>query len=79
MFHRLTLTLTLCLALSAPALAADTIRLAVQTTGTLAWEIDVMRQHKLDVDFDLKVVEQGGPEAGDAGQRIVSLLVDDLK
>lgn len=64
MFHRLSLALTFALTLADPALGADTIRLAVQTTGTLAWEIDVMRQHKLDAGFDLKVVEQGGPEAG---------------
>ena len=54
----------LSLALAAPAFAADTVRLAVQATGTLAWEIDVMRQHRLDAGLDLKVIEQGGPEAG---------------
>ena len=52
------------LALSTPATAGDIIRLALQTTGTLAWEIDVMRAHNLDVGFDLKLIEQAGPEAG---------------
>jgi NitT/TauT family transport system substrate-binding protein len=28
--------------------AADRIRLAVQKTGTLAWELDVIRTHGLD-------------------------------
>ena len=62
MLRALSLTLVLCL--TAPALAGNTIRLAVQATGTVAWEIDVMRQHKLDMGFDLKILEQGGPEAG---------------
>ena len=55
---------SLSLALAAPAFAADTVRLAAQVTGTLAWEIDVIRQHKLDAGLELKVIEQGGPEAG---------------
>lgn len=28
--------------------SADSIRLAVQKTGTLSWELDVMRAHQLD-------------------------------
>ena len=64
MFRELSLCAGFCFALAAPALAGEAIRIAVQTTGTLAWEIDVIRQHKLDAGLDLKVIEQAGPEAG---------------
>jgi NitT/TauT family transport system substrate-binding protein len=52
--------------LAAPALAADTVRLAVQKTGTVAWELDVIRAHGLDVQQNLKIetVELASPEAG---------------
>ena len=51
--------------LTSPALAADTIRLAAQKTGTLAWEVDVIKHHKLDVSFgiDLKIVPVATPGA----------------
>jgi NitT/TauT family transport system substrate-binding protein len=51
-------------ATSAPA--ADTIRLAVQKTGTVAWELDVIRTHGLDREADLKleITELASPEAG---------------
>lgn len=64
MTFRLPLSLAFCLIFNAAAPAAETVRIAVQASGTLAWEIDVMRQHKLDAGFDLKIIEQGGPEAG---------------
>ncbi len=52
--------------IAAPAFAADTIRLAVQKTGTVAWELDVIRTHGLDAQLDLKIeaVELASPEAG---------------
>jgi NitT/TauT family transport system substrate-binding protein len=64
--------LVLCAAilLSLPAvtaaMAADRIRIAAQKTGTLAWELDVIRFHGLDkkADLDLQVVELASPEAG---------------
>ena len=51
---------------AATAHAADTIRVAVQKTGTFAWELDVIRTHGLDQQTDLKieVTELANPEAG---------------
>ena len=48
------------------ALAADTIRLAVQKTGTLAWEIAVIRAHGLDrkAGLTIRAVELAMPEGG---------------
>ncbi len=45
---------------------ADTIRLAVQKTGTLAWELDVIRAHGLDrqAGLTIEAVELASPEAG---------------
>jgi NitT/TauT family transport system substrate-binding protein len=51
---------------AAPGRAAETIRLAVQKTGTFAWELAVIRAHGLDKQADLSigVVELASPEAG---------------
>jgi NitT/TauT family transport system substrate-binding protein len=51
---------------SAPAHAAETIRLAVQKTGTVAWELEVIRAHGLDRDagLTLDVTALASPEAG---------------
>jgi NitT/TauT family transport system substrate-binding protein len=48
------------------ATAADVIRIAAQKTGTLAWELDIIRAHGLDkaANLDLKVVELASTEAG---------------
>jgi NitT/TauT family transport system substrate-binding protein len=48
------------------ASAAERIRLAVQKTGTLAWELDVIKNHGLDRKHDLaiEVVELASTEAG---------------
>jgi NitT/TauT family transport system substrate-binding protein len=45
---------------------ADTIRLAAQRTGTLAWELDVIRAHGLDQAHavTIEVNELASPEAG---------------
>ncbi len=50
----------------APSGAAETIRLAVQKTGTLAWELAVIRAHGLDrkADLSIQVSELASPEAG---------------
>jgi NitT/TauT family transport system substrate-binding protein len=52
--------------LAAPALASDTVRLAIQKTGTVAWELDVIRAHGLDAQQNLRIeaVELASPEAG---------------
>jgi NitT/TauT family transport system substrate-binding protein len=46
--------------------AAERIRVAVQRTGTLAWEIDVIRTHGLDRKADLQIdtIELASTEAG---------------
>ena len=46
--------------------AAGTIRVAVQKTGTFAWELAVIRAHGLDKQADLaiEVTELASPEAG---------------
>ena len=46
--------------------SADTIRLAIQKTGTLSWELDVMRTHQLDKQLGLAIttLELGSPESG---------------
>jgi NitT/TauT family transport system substrate-binding protein len=49
-----------------PSRAAETIRLAVQKTGTFAWELAVIRAHGLDrkADLTIQVGELACPEAG---------------
>jgi NitT/TauT family transport system substrate-binding protein len=46
--------------------AAETIRIAVQKTGTFAWELAVIRAHGLDKQANLaiEVLELASPEAG---------------
>jgi NitT/TauT family transport system substrate-binding protein len=46
--------------------AAETVRIAVQKTGTLAWELDVVRHHGLDRQANVTIasVELATPEAG---------------
>ena len=48
------------------ASAADRIRIAAQKTGTLAWELDIIKAHGLDkqADLDIQVVELASTEAG---------------
>jgi len=50
----------------APSRAAETIRLAVQKTGTFAWELAVIRAHGLDrqANLAIQVNELASPEAG---------------
>src|SRR3977135_3252140 len=50
----------------APPRARQTIRLAVQKTGTFAWELAVIRAHGLDkkADLAIEVSELASPEAG---------------
>ena len=45
---------------------AETIRVAVQKTGTFAWELDVIRTHGLDkqANFTIQPIELASPEAG---------------
>ncbi|ATQ69196.1 ABC transporter substrate-binding protein [Methylosinus sp. 3S-1] len=59
------LTASLLAALCAPAQAADRIRLALQKTGTGAWEIAVVRALGLDkeADLELEVAELASTDA----------------
>ena len=56
----------LALAPIAACEAAGTIRVAVQKTGTFAWELAVIRAHGLDrqADLAIEVTELASPEAG---------------
>ncbi len=53
------------LATSLPAAAADQIRLAVQKTGTFAWELNVIKEHGLDkkAGLDLEITQLASTEA----------------
>ena len=48
------------------ARAADRIRLAVQKTGTLSWELDIIKAHGLDrkANLDIQTIELASTEAG---------------
>jgi NitT/TauT family transport system substrate-binding protein len=54
-----------------PSHAAETIRLAVQKTGTFAWELAVIRAHGLDrqANLTIEVSELASPEAGKVALR----------
>jgi NitT/TauT family transport system substrate-binding protein len=60
------LALAMMLALGIPAHAAETIRLAVQKTGTFSWELATIREAGLDKEANLalEVTELASPEAG---------------
>ena len=62
----LALAVTLALTQVASGRAADSIRLAVQKTGTFSWELAAIRASGLDKDADLslEVTELASPEAG---------------
>jgi NitT/TauT family transport system substrate-binding protein len=51
---------------AANATAADRVRLALQKTGTLAWELDVIKAHGIDRKLDLAIetMELASTEAG---------------
>src|SRR5690242_2052112 len=81
---RLAALLITALALSASLAArsgAETIRLAVQKTGTFAWELAVIRKHGLDKEANLSIepVELASPEAGKIALRAGSadIIVSD--
>jgi len=58
-------TLSATLLSAAPAAAADRLRLAVQKTGTFAWELAIIKEHGLDkkANLDLEVTELASTEA----------------
>ena len=61
------LALAACGAITVPkAVAADHIRLVAQRTGSLAWELDVIKAHGLDkaANLDIETLELASTEAG---------------
>ncbi len=62
--------------------AADRIRIAAQKTGTLAWELDVIRARGLDraAGLDLEITEHASPEAGKIALKAgaVDMIVADI-
>jgi NitT/TauT family transport system substrate-binding protein len=63
----LRILVTFCLVIgAAPALAGETLRIGLQTTGTFAWQLDVIRRHELAIGagLDLKITEFASPDAG---------------
>src|SRR5882757_8162468 len=65
MLH-LVLTAIVVFAGATSAAAGDRIRLAVQKTGTLAWELDVIKTHGIDRKLNLQIdtIELASTEAG---------------
>jgi NitT/TauT family transport system substrate-binding protein len=59
------LAMVMALATSS-ATAADRIRVAVQRTGTLAWELDIIRAHGIDrkANLQIETIELASTEAG---------------
>lgn len=53
-------------AASSSAIARDQLRIGVQSTGTFAWQLDVIRRHHLAeaVNLDLVTAELASPDAG---------------
>lgn len=80
-FVALCATLLASLHIADAASAADRIRIAAQKTGTLAWELDIIKAHGLDkqADLDIQVVELASTEAGKIALRSGSadLIVSD--
>ncbi|MDO8396916.1 MAG: ABC transporter substrate-binding protein [Bradyrhizobium sp.] len=64
-----------------PCRGAETVRVAVQKSGTFAWELAVIRAHGLDrkADLSVQVLELASPEAGKIALRAGSadIIVSD--
>src|SRR3979490_1641298 len=63
---RIFVTLCLLPAATPPAWAGEALRIGLQTTGTFAWQLDVIRRHGLaaSAGLDLKISEYASPDAG---------------
>jgi NitT/TauT family transport system substrate-binding protein len=63
---RLIFVALLLVAASSAAFAADRLRIGVQSTGTFAWQLDVIRRHGLAEAANLNLVttEMASPDAG---------------
>jgi len=67
----LALALVASVIVASTAMAADRIRLVAQRTGSLAWELDVIKAHGLDkkADLDIETLELASTEAGKVALR----------
>jgi len=67
--------------IAAPAMAADAIRIAAQKTGTLSWELAIIRAEDLDrqAGLDIGISDLATPEAGRIALRggSVDVIVSD--
>ncbi|SFK04338.1 ABC transporter substrate-binding protein [Methylocapsa palsarum] len=75
------LGLTMALSGNADAHAADKLRVAAQKTGTLAWELGLIKSRGLDkaADLEIEVTELASPEAAKialAGDAVDVILTD---
>jgi NitT/TauT family transport system substrate-binding protein len=63
---RILVALWLVVATAPTRASAETLRIGLQTTGTFAWQLDVIRRHGLadTAGLDLKVTEFASPDAG---------------
>ena len=66
-----TLALVASVVMASAAMAADRIRLVAQRTGSLAWELDVIKAHGLDkkAGLDIETLELASTEAGKVALR----------
>ena len=64
--RKLLAAVILTVAQAGTSYGAETVRVAVQKTGTFAWELAVIRAHGLDkqANLSVQVVELASPEAG---------------
>lgn len=64
--HALLILVVMTVMPIAACCGAEIIRVAVQKTGTFAWELSVIRAHHLDekADLSIQLVELASPEAG---------------
>jgi len=67
----LALALVASVIVASTAMAADRIRLVAQRTGSLAWELDVIKAHGLDkkAGLDIETLELASTEAGKVALR----------
>jgi NitT/TauT family transport system substrate-binding protein len=79
--RRSSLLVVAAVCLFAANAAADVIRIAAQKTGTLSWELDVIRAHGLDRQANLTIatLDLASPEAGKIALRggSADLIVSD--
>jgi NitT/TauT family transport system substrate-binding protein len=63
---RILVVLWLAVELAPTRASAETLRIGLQTTGTFAWQLDVIRRHGLadSARLDLKISQFASPDAG---------------